>query len=162
GREKFPAYWLGGFFHPRCLLALLKQDAIKNSNATTNQVEPIMFQTEITSRDKDHVRDPPSEGMFVYGVYLWGCTWEKTTGELQDAPPKSGPTPLPIIHITCTTNSDKVVVGEQTKTNDTFYCPVYQNRITPSEPVFFMDVRHESVSVSKWALRGLAATVRPF
>lgn len=108
------------------------------------------------------MRDPPSEGMFVYGIYIWGCTWEKTTGELQDAPPRQGPTPLPIIHITCANPGERAVVGDQPRTNDTFYCPVYQNRLVPSEPVFHMDVKHESVSVSKWALRGLAATIRPF
>ncbi|PIK47982.1 putative dynein heavy chain 5, axonemal-like [Apostichopus japonicus] len=128
GREKFPAYWLGGFFHPRCLLALLKQDAIKNSNATTNQVEPIMFQTEITSRDKDHVIHF-HETNLGKGPHLKEClSTVSTFGAVHGRkpqescrmhPPNQDP---PSTHHThhLHTNSDKVVVGEQTKTNDTF------------------------------------------
>ncbi|XP_033124639.1 dynein heavy chain 8, axonemal-like [Anneissia japonica] len=125
------------------------------------QMEPFIFQTEITARDKDHVRDPPQEGMFVYGIYIWGCTWEKTTGELQDLAPRHGPTPLPIIHIICIPASEKQIVTEPTR-YETFSCPVYPTRVSPREPVFLMDVRHDSIPPSRWSLRGLAATIRPF
>jgi hypothetical protein len=51
-----PAYWLGAFFNPRGLLALMKQDYIKQySNDRSGNFEQFVFQTEVTSRDKDHV-----------------------------------------------------------------------------------------------------------
>ena len=50
-----PAYWLGAFFHPQGLLALLKQEAYRHSSDRTGYLEPYVFQTEITARDKDHV-----------------------------------------------------------------------------------------------------------
>ncbi|XP_033113255.1 dynein heavy chain 5, axonemal-like isoform X2 [Anneissia japonica] len=161
GREKFPAFWLGAFFQPKGLLALLRQDAMRAYGQNGAQMEPFIFQTEITARDKDHVRDPPQEGMFVYGIYIWGCTWEKTTGELQDLAPRHGPTPLPIIHIICIPASEKQIVTEPTR-YETFSCPVYPTRVSPREPVFLMDVRHDSIPPSRWSLRGLAATIRPF
>ncbi|XP_071504103.1 dynein axonemal heavy chain 5-like [Diadema antillarum] len=161
GRDKFPAYWLGAFFQPRALLALLKQDAIRAYGHNIVQAEPVVFQTEITARDKDHVRDPPQEGMFVYGVYVWGCSWEKTTGELQDCPPRHGATLLPIIHITCLPYSEKPAYNEQ-RTSEMYLCPVYPNRVCARNPIFLMDVRHDNISASKWALRGLAATIRPY
>ena len=55
GKDKFPAYWLGPFFHPRSLLSLLRQDMIRVHGQNITQVEPMTFQTEITARDKDHV-----------------------------------------------------------------------------------------------------------
>ncbi|XP_030850579.1 dynein heavy chain 8, axonemal isoform X3 [Strongylocentrotus purpuratus] len=161
GKDKFPAYWLGAFFHPRALLALLKQDAIRAYGHNISQSEPVVFQTEITARDKDHVRDPPQEGMFVYGVYVWGCSWEKTTGELQDSPPRHGATLLPIIHITTMPYSEKPAYNEQ-RTSEMYLCPVYPTRICARSPVFLLDVKHDNVSASKWALRGLAATIRPY
>ncbi|XP_071954985.1 uncharacterized protein [Antedon mediterranea] len=161
GREKFPAFWLGAFFQPKSLLALLKQDAMRAHGQHAAQMEPFIFQTEITARDKDHVRDPPQEGMFVYGIYIWGCTWEKTTAELQDIAPRHGPTPLPIIHIVCIPASEKPAASELVR-YETFSCPVYPTRVSPREPVFLMDVRHDNIPPSRWALRGLAATIRPF
>ena len=53
------------------------------------------------------LRDPPQEGMFVFGIYVWGCAWEKTTGELQDSPPRVGCAALPVVHLTCWPASDK-------------------------------------------------------
>ena len=51
-----PAYWLGAFFYPRGLLALLKQDCYRHYVADrSGNIEHFAFQTEITARDKDHV-----------------------------------------------------------------------------------------------------------
>jgi dynein heavy chain, axonemal len=36
----------------------------------------------MTSRDKEHLRDPPKEGIFIHGLFLWGCHWEKNGSEL--------------------------------------------------------------------------------
>ena len=56
GREKMPAYWLGAFFNPRGLLALMKQEYTKHfSGDRSGNFEQFVFQTEVTSRDKDHV-----------------------------------------------------------------------------------------------------------
>ena len=56
GREKMPAYWLGAFFNPRGLLALVKQESIRAfSGDRSGNFEQFVFQTEVTSRDKDHV-----------------------------------------------------------------------------------------------------------
>ncbi|XP_070568705.1 dynein axonemal heavy chain 5-like isoform X4 [Ptychodera flava] len=162
GREKFPAFWLGAFFYPKAILAMMKQDAMRIYGSQTSQVEQFVFQTEITARDKDHVRDPPQEGMFVHGIYMWGCTWEKTTGELHDTPPKHGPTPLPIVHVLCMPQSEKPALNDPQKAAETYACPVYPSRICPREPVMVMDVRHDSVPAQRWALRGLSATIRPY
>ncbi|KAI8520697.1 hypothetical protein Bbelb_004510 [Branchiostoma belcheri] len=160
GREKFPAYWPGAFFQPRALFGLLKSESVKNFTDKYGYVEPLMFQTEITARDKDHLRDPPNEGMFVFGLYLWGCTWEKTTSELLDTPPKSGPSTLPVIHVTCVPQSDKLT--DPVKAAETYQCPCYISRTNCREPVLTLDVRHDGITATRWSLRGLAGTLRPF
>ncbi|CAH1799095.1 unnamed protein product [Owenia fusiformis] len=164
GREKMPAYWLGAFFHPRGLLALLKQEAHRSyaRQDRTGNIEQFVFQTEITSRDKDHLRDPPQEGMFVFGLFMWGCSWEKTTGELQDSAPRHACTALPVIHVTCWPQHDKPIIQDPARALEIYQCPVYQSRISQREPIMEVDVRHENVASSRWALRGLSATVRPY
>ncbi|KAF6038218.1 hypothetical protein EB796_003489 [Bugula neritina] len=164
GREKNPAYWLGCFTNPQGLLTLLKQEYIKHSiaNDRSGNLENFVYQTEITNRDKDHLRDPPAEGMFVHGIYIWGASWEKTTGELIDAPPRHGCTALPVIHVTCWPLSEKPSMQDPVKVNETYQCPVFPSRLTAREPIFEIDLRHDSIPATRWALRGLSATVRPF
>ncbi|XP_064629693.1 uncharacterized protein LOC135488785 isoform X2 [Lineus longissimus] len=164
GKEKMPAYWLGAFTYPRTLLALLKQDAYRHHSASerSGNIDHLIFQTEITSRDKDHLRDPPQEGMFVYGINIWGCSWEKTSGELQDVAPRHACTALPVIHITCHPQGEKPNQQDPTRASETFQCPVFQSKIGPREPVMEVDLRHEGYPASRWALRGLSATIHPY
>ena len=57
GRDKMPAYWLGAFFYPRGLLALLKQENYRQAPTDrSGNLEQYVIQTEVTARDKDHVR----------------------------------------------------------------------------------------------------------
>ena len=52
-----PAYWLGAFFNPRGLLAQLKQETCRHIGGDrSGTMEQVVFQTEVTARDKDHVR----------------------------------------------------------------------------------------------------------
>ena len=108
------------------------------------------------------LRDPPQEGMFIHGVYIWGCAWEKTTGELVDAPPKHTCVNLPVIHITCWPQSEKPILQDPVRSAEWYSCPVYQSRLCAREPVFELDVGHVNIPATRWALRGLSATIRPF
>ena len=52
-----PAYNLSVFYNPQELLALFKHEfiKIKNQNDEVGCIENLVFQSEMTSRDKDHV-----------------------------------------------------------------------------------------------------------
>ena len=52
-----PAYWLGAFFNPKRLLAIVKQEAIRNfeNSGRSSVMELFVIQSDITGRDKDHV-----------------------------------------------------------------------------------------------------------
>ncbi|XP_074662754.1 uncharacterized protein LOC141915202 [Tubulanus polymorphus] len=164
GREKMPAYWLGAFFNPRGLLALLKQDTYKHYNHfdRSGNMEPCVFQTELTARDKDHLRDPPPEGMFIYGIYIWGCSWDKTSGELQDAPSRHTCTTLPVIHVTCWPTSEKPGSQDILRVSETYTCPVFPTRNNTNDVIMEVDLRHDGIPATRWSLRGLSATCRPY
>ena len=58
GRDRMPAFNLSAFYAPQGLLSILKHETLKmkNQNDELGCMENLVFQTEMTSRDKDHVR----------------------------------------------------------------------------------------------------------
>ena len=122
------------------------------------------------------IRDPPPEGeLFIYGVHLWGCGFEKTaTLELQDIPPKSPvPTSLPLIHLSLIPRTDPVVTVHpaEAKTPVQFYCPCFVSGCSRSEQkdggresraLFHMEISANEVPPGKWAMRNLFCTLWPF
>ncbi|XP_051780690.1 uncharacterized protein LOC114649411 [Erpetoichthys calabaricus] len=162
GQEKMPTYWLGAFKNPKGLLGIFKQQCVRQHAERTGTVEPMVFQTVITQRDKEHMRDPPQEGMFVYGLYVWGAAWHKTEAGLIDASPKQSPVSLPVIHLRCMSRSEKANHAEVNKTTDTYQCPVYMSSAGPRDPIFHLDIWKDNVPAARWALRGMKATLQPF
>ncbi|XP_029452717.1 dynein gamma chain, flagellar outer arm-like [Rhinatrema bivittatum] len=162
GQEKMPTYWLGAFSNPKGLLSILKQETIRRHSEQTGNMESIILRTEITQRDKDHIRDPPQEGMFIYGIYLWGVSWNKTDAELLDAPPQKSPCSLPVIHLHCLPMSEKTGGNDLQKASNAYACPVYISSASVREPVLYLDIHKENVLSSRWALRGMKATIHPF
>ena len=112
------------------------------------------------------IRDPPQEGMFLYGVHLWGSHFEKTVNlDLHDSPPKSiTPSSLPVVHLTVRMCPPPVVSqGSETKPPYTYYCPCYQTRGSCDElPLFHLRINSSDVQATKWSLRNLSCTLRPF
>lgn len=107
------------------------------------------------------LRDPPQEGMFVWGIHVWGCAWDRTTGELQDLPPRTSFAALPVVHVTCLPAGEKPNNQDSVQSSETYQCPVYHSRQARQEVVLELDVRKEGIPASRWALRGLSATIRP-
>ncbi|XP_073531710.1 dynein axonemal heavy chain 5-like [Phyllobates terribilis] len=161
GREKMPIYWLGAFRNPKGLLSVLKQEVIRRYTERTGNVDSIEITAEITQRDKEHIRDPPQEGIFVHGVHLWGVHWNKTDGEIVDSPPKHSLNVLPVIHLQCLPTTEKSGIHDAQK-SDTYQCPVYRSSTSIRETVFNLGIHKENISSSRWALRGMKATIHPF
>nr|DBA26446.1 TPA: hypothetical protein GDO54_010703 [Pyxicephalus adspersus] len=162
GREKMPTYWLGAFHNPKGLLSILKQEAIRRYSERTGNAEAIVFKTEITQRDKEHIRDPPHEGMFVYGVHIWGIFWNKTDEEIVDSPQKQSLNTLPVIHVQCLPISEKFGINDTPKVPDVYMCPVYLSSTSVKEPVFALEIHKDNIASSRWAMRGMKGTIHPF
>ena len=108
------------------------------------------------------LREPATDGVFIHGIYVWGCSWEKTTGELQDAPPKAGPSLLPVIHVTAIPFSEKTSLADPQKSQFLYECPCYASRVSTREPVLLVDIEHKDFPATRWPLRGISCTLRPF
>ncbi len=118
------------------------------------------------------IRDPPPEGeLFVYGVHLWGCGYEKMASlDLQDTPPKGHPpTPLPVLHVFLTTKTQPPQPEQQVNTlaienkgPKTYHCPCFVSHAARTDTVFALTVNSSDVTPFKWTTRNLACTLRPF
>lgn len=121
------------------------------------------------------LREGPSEGIFVHGVYLWGVGWDKNSMDALDVCPRSTPTQLPVIHVhpvsadsmakeAGTMPTGGAVTSQSAKLPanhpSVFPCPVYHSQATKSDsPLFTLEfVKHED----RMAIRGAHATLRSF
>eukprot|EP00116_Pleurobrachia_bachei_P001844 sb/3462106/ len=132
GRERVPCLWISVFSDPEALLGTVMHEAVQSFDGGAQNFEEFNFQTEITNRDKDHIREAPHEGMFLYGIFLYGASWERTINEspqMQDMSPKCKFAQLPVVHVTAG-------FSQTDRTHCLFQCPVYNTRTMDGAPLF--------------------------
>lgn len=185
GREKHPAYNLSAFFHASSLFGIFKQEVAHTLNLSDDANNgSLIFQCELTPRDREHIREPPKDGIFIYGLYLWGCSADKNAVEhgISDAPSRNRDacSSLPVIHLTCV-SADKANQsatqqqsgGDATSNNrsatlDVYSCPVFYKRSIerrPTEVVCELDLWKKTNNIgqaSRWAWRGVCMTIKPY
>ena len=52
------------------------------------------------AKDVGQLRDPPAEGVYIYGLFLDGCAWSSKEGKLVESEPKKLYHPLPVTLVT--------------------------------------------------------------
>ena len=111
GRPK--AFWLTGFFNPQGFLTAMKQEVNRKHKAENWALDDVVMTSEVTSPPKEveQLRDPPSEGVYLYGLYLEGCAWSGKENKLVDSEPKKLFCPLPVLYVTGVLQKDKKVEG---------------------------------------------------
>lgn len=48
----------------------------------------------------ENLKESPSEGVYIYGLYLDGCSWSGRENKLVDSEPKKLYHPLPVLYVT--------------------------------------------------------------
>lgn len=51
-------------------------------------------------QEVDAIREAPSEGVYIHGLYLDGCAWSARENRLVDSDPKKLFHPLPVLYVT--------------------------------------------------------------
>ncbi|GAB1604755.1 dynein axonemal heavy chain 5 isoform X2 [Argonauta hians] len=149
GREKMPSYWLGAFFRPKMFLSIFRREFISKLCIENNDYETV---TVITGRDKDHIREPPAEGVFIHDIYMWDFTWDRMAAQVVESLSKGSPSPLPVIHVYCS----------QKKRENIYSCPVYRSRVNVNKPLLSIDIYKENTPTTHWSLQAIMATLQPF
>ena len=152
-------YNLGYFFYPGQLLASF---CLLKSKTESLNFEKSCLIGEITTKEKEHVKDPPSIGIYASEISVHGCVWDKNSGEFYDIPTsKSVNTVLPLVHITRAQANQLSNRKEGFRGPHLYYCPVYRNQ--QKKDIFFhIKIQNTDIPRIRWMMRGLTCTLQHY
>ena len=139
-------FWLTGLFNPQGFLTAMRQEITRAHQGWS--LDSVMLATNVLKVDKEDVKHPPDEGVYVHGLYLDGASWERKGARLVDSPPKVLFTLLPVLHVTA--------INSSTPPDPRAYvCPVYRiPKRTDLNYIFDVYLRTDEPA-DKWVLRGV-------
>uniref|UniRef100_A0A8C5J5A3 DYH5 protein n=1 Tax=Junco hyemalis TaxID=40217 RepID=A0A8C5J5A3_JUNHY len=137
-------FWMTGFFNPQGFLTAVRQ---VNSNKGW-ALDSVVLCNEVTKWMKDDITSPPSEGVYVYGLYLEGAGWDRRNMRLTESKPKVLFELMPVIRIYAENNT--------AKDPRLYSCPVYKKSSrTDLNYIAAMDLKTRQPP-EHWVLRGVA------
>ncbi|CAF0723345.1 unnamed protein product [Didymodactylos carnosus] len=152
-KEQRPlTYWMTGFFNPQGFLTAMRQE-ITRANASWS-LDNVVLTNTVKKFDKDQVKDPPSQGVYVYGLYIEGAKIKNGALDELKVNEKMLTHPMPIIHISADAE------GAQKDRRPVYYAPVYKKpRRTDRNYVCTLKLEcppGDKVPADIWTLRGVA------
>ena len=114
-------FWLTGFFNPTGFLTANRQEVCRKHAKENWALDDVVNLTKVVNMEKAEVRRPPDEGIYVHGLFLDGCKWDKPGNKLADSVPKVLFAPLPVLWITGTLAS-----ASKVDKNVYYTCPTYK------------------------------------
>lgn len=155
-------FWISAFTYPTGFTTALLQ---KFSRRGTNQVpiDQLEFEYPIDSRPINEIYEPPSQGAYIYGLFLEGARWEPGEDHLQEPKPMELYCSMPIIQLKPTArkskgDSDNIHSrkGEYYKC-PTYYYPIRNGTINRDSYIMCIDLKiGPSHSHEYWIKRGSA------
>ena len=151
---QYPAtIWLAGFTYPSCFLtSVLQMTARKNFVP----IDELSFSFEVMNACEASIEEPPTEGVYVRGLFLEGAGWNAKEKCLCE------PTPLtelvvemPVIHFKPTH------LKKSSKTGTYYQCPLYvygKRTGTRERPSFvcYVELHAGGAAPEHWIKRGTA------
>ena len=143
------AYWLTGFFNPQGFLTAMKQEVNRKHAGDKWALDDVVMTSEVTPKEVETLKEAPSEGVYIYGLFLDGCTWSVRENCLVDSDPKKLYNALPVLYVTGVQAKDK-------PTDGVYAAPCYRTRErTGLNFISTFDLKSDEPS-SKWIMRGVA------
>ncbi|XP_014253708.1 dynein heavy chain 8, axonemal isoform X2 [Cimex lectularius] len=140
-------FWMSGFFNPQGFLTSMKQEVARAHKGWA--LDFVSHHNSVLKVDKDGLKNPPSEGVYVYGLFLEGAGWELRNDRLTEAVPKVLYAEMPVIHIFA-------INTLAAKDPELYQCPVYKkprrtglNFIVP----LWLECKY---TPDHWIMRGVA------
>uniref|UniRef100_A0A803VLU3 Dynein axonemal heavy chain 8 n=1 Tax=Ficedula albicollis TaxID=59894 RepID=A0A803VLU3_FICAL len=145
GRPK--VFWITGFFNPQGFLTAMKQEATRAHKDWA--LDKVAIHNDVLKLTREEIILPPSEGVYIYGLYLEGAGWDKRRSILIESTPKILFVQLPVLHM---------YAIDSTKPRDPklYVCPLYK-KPKRTDLNFITEVFLKTgKSPDHWILRGVA------
>lgn len=83
-------------------MTAVRQEVTRRHAADKWALDDVILSSEVThpAKDVEGLKDQPNEGVYVYGLYIDGCSWSSKDSRLVDSEPKRLYHPLPVVHVT--------------------------------------------------------------
>uniref|UniRef100_A0A3B4UR94 Dynein axonemal heavy chain 5 n=1 Tax=Seriola dumerili TaxID=41447 RepID=A0A3B4UR94_SERDU len=132
-------FWMTGFFNPQGFLTAMRQEITRANKGWA--LDRMVLCNEVTRWMKDDITQPPSEGVYVYGLYLEGAGWDRRNCKLIDSKPKVLFEMMPVIRM---------------YDSRLYSCPIYKKPVrTDMNYIAAVDLK-TSLPPEYWILRGVA------
>jgi len=142
-------FWLTGLFNPQGFLTANRQEVCRRHNKEGWALDDVVNLTRVVNMEREEVRKGPDEGIYIYGLCIDGCRWDKPGNKLADSVPKVLFAPLPVLLVTGQLSSEKKADAYS------YSAPCYKNKTRRGlNFIFAVDLRSEEPP-QKWILRGV-------
>ncbi|XP_057271369.1 dynein axonemal heavy chain 8 isoform X1 [Pezoporus wallicus] len=140
-------FWMTGFFNPQGFLTAMRQEATRAHKGWA--LDTVTIHNEVLKQNKEEIAAPPSEGVYVHGLYLEGAGWDKRNSKLIESTPKILFTQLPVLHIYAVNTTSP-------KDPKLYVCPLYKKPMRTDLNYITVIYLRTVVTPDHWILRGVA------
>jgi len=111
-------FWISGFFFPQAFISSCLQNYARKHVIAIDRIDfDVKIEDEKTHTD---IKEKPSDGCYIYGLFLEGARWDNRKHILAQSRPKELYTDLPLIWLL-------PAVDRTSPPKDTYYrCPIYK------------------------------------
>ncbi|XP_078119766.1 dynein axonemal heavy chain 8-like [Sander vitreus] len=145
GRPK--TFWMTGFFNPQGFLTAMRQEVTRANKGWA--LDTVTLTNKVLKQAQEEITASPTEGVYVYGLYLDGAGWDRKNTYLIESSPKVLFTPLPVIHMFAVNSTAPV-------DPKLYVCPVYKKPRRTDLNYITAVVLPTIQSPDHWILRGVA------
>jgi len=154
------SFWLTGFFNPQGFLTAARQEIARRHKMDKDKwaLDQMVTVSEVTDVvDIKRIKHSPEEGVYVHGMFLEGCSWDKKERMLEESKPKELFTPLPVVLVSAVTTDKAAKLYAEREGLKYYDCPVYTKpRRTGANYVFSIKLKTTTRDPKHWVLRGVA------
>ncbi|XP_052240013.1 dynein axonemal heavy chain 8-like isoform X2 [Dreissena polymorpha] len=141
-------FWMTGLFNPQGFLTAMRQEVTRAHKGWA--LDSVTLHNDVLKHSKEDIMGAPSEGVFIYGLYLDGASWDRRNCRLTESNPKVLFTLLPVVHM-------YAVNSTAPKDPRLYLCPVYKKPHRTDLTYITFIVLKTTQNPDHWILRGVAA-----
>ncbi|XP_019624088.1 PREDICTED: dynein heavy chain 8, axonemal-like [Branchiostoma belcheri] len=141
-------FWMTGFFNPQGFLTAMRQEVTRAHKGWA--LDGVTLHNEILKQMKEDITSSPAEGVYIYGLFLDGASWDRKNCRLAEPQPKVLFTLLPVVHMFA-------VNSTAPKDPKLYQCPTYKKPCRTDLTYITVILMRTVQSPDHWILRGVAA-----